>query len=202
MLPPKPSPVLDAALLGWKQRGRGCPRSKYKGIYFMGTRQRQHLVCVGLFPVTGLYIQSFGRGRGGQRVLLGPPPARGWAAASGDPPSVPPCRGCPSPGAPCERVLSAEVGCVLVLRAVCAGQRCPPSSLPFLIIFLLLFFLLLPCPRRGRDPRPSFPRVQRVLEFGAGVAKVETLLVDGVVRVEANHHRVSGRVNLLGGLRG
>lgn len=95
--PAQPSPVLDAVLPGWKQRGRGCPRSKYKGIYFMGTRERQHLVCVGLFPVTGLYIQSFGRGRGGQRVPLGPP-STGVGGCQRGPPLCPRAVGARAPG--------------------------------------------------------------------------------------------------------
>lgn len=82
---------------GSKEAG-AAPSSKYKGIYFMGTRERQHLVCVGLFPVIGLYIQSFGRGRGGQRVLLGPPQHRGGRLPAGTPPPCPRAVGARAPG--------------------------------------------------------------------------------------------------------
>lgn len=69
----------------------GLPPSKYKGIYFIGTRQRQHLLCVGLFPVTGLYIQRAVAGSAGARRGSGsrsapPPSARGVAVGREDPP--------------------------------------------------------------------------------------------------------------------
>lgn len=42
-----------------------------------------------------------------------------------------------------------------------------------------------------------FPQVKSVLEFGACVASVESLLVNGVVCVEPDHDGISSRVNLL-----
>lgn len=48
----------------------------------------------------------------------------------------------------------------------------------------------------------SFPCVQSVLEFGAGVPQVEALLVDGVIRVELDHDRIAGGGDLFRGLRG
>lgn len=46
-----------------------------------------------------------------------------------------------------------------------------------------------------------FLHVQGVLELGAGVPGLKTFLVDGVIRVEPNHQRISCRVDLFQWLR-
>lgn len=52
-------------------------------------------------------------------------------------------------------------------------------------------------------PRTStlFLHVQGVLELGAGVPGLKAFLVDGVVRVEANHQRIPCRVDFFQWLR-
>lgn len=96
---PQASPILDAVLPGWKHRGRGCPRSKYKGIYFMGTRERDSTLCVlgssWLLVCTFRALAGAGEGSGSRSA----PPAPGWAAAGGDPP-VPPVPWAPEPRGP------------------------------------------------------------------------------------------------------
>lgn len=47
----------------------------------------------------------------------------------------------------------------------------------------------------------SFPGVKALLELGALVAEVESLLADCVVAVKADEHHASGRVDPLPGLR-
>lgn len=51
-------------------------------------------------------------------------------------------------------------------------------------------------PARPPGPQGSLPQVQSLLELGAGETHVETLLVDGVVRVELDHNGVSCGVDL------
>lgn len=47
----------------------------------------------------------------------------------------------------------------------------------------------------------SFPGVKALLELGARVADVETLLADCVIAMETDEHRASRRVDPLPGLR-
>lgn len=47
----------------------------------------------------------------------------------------------------------------------------------------------------------SFLHVQGILELGAGVSGMKAFLVDGVIRVELNHQRISCRVDLFQWLR-
>lgn len=45
---------------------------------------------------------------------------------------------------------------------------------------------------RGPCGLQSFPHMKCILKFGTGVSSMESFLVDGIVRVEENHNRVSG----------
>lgn len=47
----------------------------------------------------------------------------------------------------------------------------------------------------------SFPGMKVLLELDAHVADVEALLADSVVGMKTDQHSVSGRVNVLPGLR-